>query len=216
MKTSLKWRLAQKIELQWWKNYLKNKPTNDYLTWKKDYWRNLLQQLPSLPLGKAQRVLDAGCGPSGMYSVLNQKHIDAIDPLIEAYEKDLSHFNKKDYPQVQFYNDTLEQYTTDTPYDTVFCMNAINHVSDINQSVDKLISLTAKKGFLVLSIDAHNYAFFKHLFRLLPGDVLHPHQYDLTEYQNMLIQRNCRIVQTLRLKQHFFFDYYVLVAERKD
>ena len=51
---------------------------------------------------------------------------------------------------------------------------------------EKLVKLTKSGGKLIVSIDAHNYQLFKHVFRLITGDILHPHQYDLKEYKKML------------------------------
>ena len=97
----------------------------------------------------------------------------------------------------------------------VFCMNAINHVSDLALCFEKLVELTLPGGSLIVTIDAHNFAFFKHLFRAIPGDVLHPHQYDLKEYEKMLTSRSCELTSVTRMKKEFFFDHYVLVVRRK-
>jgi 2-polyprenyl-6-hydroxyphenyl methylase/3-demethylubiquinone-9 3-methyltransferase len=68
---------------------------------------------------------------------------------------------------------------------------------------------------IIVTIDAHNHSFFKKLFRLLPGDILHPHQYDLKEYEDFLTSRNCDIIQSIHLKHDFFFDHYMLIAKKK-
>ena len=39
---TIKWKLAQTIELRWWKNYLGDKNPTEYRAWKKQYWLNLL------------------------------------------------------------------------------------------------------------------------------------------------------------------------------
>jgi 2-polyprenyl-6-hydroxyphenyl methylase/3-demethylubiquinone-9 3-methyltransferase len=84
----------------------------------------------------------------------------------------------------------------------------------LGASFDKIVDLTKANGRLVVSIDAHNYGFFKHLFRTLPGDILHPHQYDLAEYEAMLTRRGCHIARTVLMKKEFFFNYYVLVTTK--
>ena len=70
---------------------------------------------------------------------------------------------------------TLEDFESPKNYDKVFCLNAINHVEDLGLCFDKLVQFTRSGGTLIVSIDAHNYQLFKHVFRLLPGDILHPH-----------------------------------------
>lgn len=216
MKKTLKWNIAQKAELKWWENYLKGKDVEQYHTWKKAYWQKLLDTIKeSCPVNPGMDVLDAGCGPAGVFMNLAECKVDAVDPLVDEYEKNLSHFKRSNYPFTTFYSLPIEQYKTDKKYDIIFCMNAINHVADINFSYDLLASMVKPGGKIVVTIDAHNHAFFKHLFRLVPGDILHPHQYDLKEYENFLTNRNFKILQSEKLKDEFFFDHYMQVGELK-
>jgi 2-polyprenyl-6-hydroxyphenyl methylase/3-demethylubiquinone-9 3-methyltransferase len=87
-------------------------------------------------------------------------------------------------------------------------MNAINHVADIGTAYDRLIAATKEGGSVVISIDAHNHTFLKHLFRIIPGDILHPHQYDLQEYNEFMTSWGCSIRKTVLIKKEFFFSHY--------
>ena len=212
---TLKWKVAQATEWRWWINYLKTKDKAEYLEWKRGYWNDLLVKAgDALPITRGSRILDAGCGPAGIFIVLDGHEVHAVDPLLDKYAENLSQFDKNDYPYVTFHTLPLEDYTDQEPFDIVFCMNAINHVSDLPGSFDRIVEHTGPGGYLVVTIDAHNHAFFKQLFRLVPGDILHPHQYDLREYENMLTSRGCEMVSTVHLKKEFFFDHYMLVAQR--
>ncbi len=213
MKNELRWKVAQAAEIRWWQNYLRKKPKKDYLKWKHAYWVDLIEQT-GLPVNEGAQVLDAGCGPAGVFMALEKCQVDAVDPLLDTYEEKLDHFKKQDYPHVQFYHAPLETFSPDQSYDQIYCLNAINHVADLALCFDKLVSMTKPGGDLVVSIDAHNFSFFKHLFRLLPGDILHPHQFDLEEYEAMLTARNCTIKKSLLFKKEFFFNYFVLVVKR--
>ena len=72
-KASLKWKIAQTLEYKWWQNYLKKKNTAEYLSWKETYWNNLLAEIAAfLPLLKGNKILDAGCGPAGIFMALNE------------------------------------------------------------------------------------------------------------------------------------------------
>jgi 2-polyprenyl-6-hydroxyphenyl methylase/3-demethylubiquinone-9 3-methyltransferase len=115
---------------------------------------------------------------------------------------------------VDFKNSTIEAYSDSKKYDYVFCLNAINHVADIYLAYQKISGLLAENGQLIFSIDAHNYSLFKKLFRAVPGDILHPHQYDLTEYELMLNEVGLKVKKTVKLKQEFFFNHYVLLATK--
>lgn len=208
----LRWKIAQAAEIRWWQNYLGKKDKASYLTWKKQYWTSFLDDC-GLTVPPNVHCLDAGCGPAGIFTVLNEQQIDAVDPLLDDYNQKLQHFTPTDYPNVKFITSPLEQYKSAKTYDYVFCLNAINHVADLDACWDHLFAMTKPNGTLVVSIDAHNHAVLKHIFRAIPGDILHPHQYDLQEYKNMVTQRGGKILKTVHKDQAFFFDYYVLVIE---
>jgi 2-polyprenyl-6-hydroxyphenyl methylase/3-demethylubiquinone-9 3-methyltransferase len=210
---TLKWKLAQSIELRWWKNYLGDKNPAEYAAWKKQYWQNLLSKIETLKFTDGLEILDCGCGPAGVFMAMPKNvKVDAEDPLLLDYETNLAHFKQSNYPLINFFAVPLEDFNPSKKYDLIFCMNAINHVSDINFCYDKLCSMLKPNGQLVITIDAHNHSFFKNLFRAIPGDVLHPHQYDLNEYNQFLTSRKLKIVKTEKLKSEFFFNHYLQVA----
>lgn len=207
-----KWKLAQALEIRWWKYYLAGKTPRDYLRQKTDYWKRVMAQAHILPAPGA-RVLDAGCGPAGIFIALPQQQVDAVDPLLEQYEQNLEHFDPEAYPNVRFRSLLLEEFQAEQSYDLIFCLNAINHVADIDVAFDRLVNGLHPDGRLWLSIDAHRSRFLRSVFQLLPGDVLHPHQYLLEEYRQMLTSRGLEVVQSLNLKPGRIFDYYLLEAK---
>jgi 2-polyprenyl-3-methyl-5-hydroxy-6-metoxy-1,4-benzoquinol methylase len=213
---TFRWKIAQAAEIRWWQGYLKNKPTTDYAVWKTKYWQELLAEIGLVTsITEGSKILDAGCGPAGIFMIFNNQSVDALDPLLDDYEAKLPHFKRENYPNVQFFSQPLESFSDKKAvYDTVFCLNAINHVADLKQAFDVLVDATKSGGTLVVSIDAHNYSFLKTIFQALPGDVLHPHQFDLAEYSAMLTSRGCRIERTLLKKSESIFNYYVLVATK--
>ena len=206
-----KWKIAQHAELKWWKSYLRDKDPVEYLNWKTSYWRDFLKAI-GVDIADGQAIIDAGCGPAGIFTILDQCEVDAVDPLLGAYEKWLKIFSPSQYPWVRFHEETLEAYVPNQVFDIAFCLNVINHVKDFDRSIDKLISMTREGGMMVMSIDAHNWQFFRLLFRLLPLDILHPHQYSLKEYENALAEKGLTIERSVKIKSGFLFDYYCLVA----
>jgi 2-polyprenyl-3-methyl-5-hydroxy-6-metoxy-1,4-benzoquinol methylase len=213
---NIKWRIAQYLELFWWKRYLHNKTKADYLKWKKQYWENLFKKLENdVVVQHSDKVIDFGCGPAGCFVLLSQNKVIAVDPLIDKYQHSLSHFAKQDYLNTTFVASTIEAFNVNEQADVVLCMNAINHVNDIDCAMDVVCAAVKSGGSLVISIDAHNYSFLKWLFRLLPGDMLHPHQYNLAEYTSMIESRDIRVLNTIKLTKGFVFDYYVVVGERR-
>lgn len=212
----IRWQIAQWFELKWWENYFHAKDKSQYYQWKKNYWKNLLEKIAtSVVVTESNTLADLGCGPAGIFILFPQNKVVAIDPLLDKYENKLSFFSPSDYLNVRFQNVALEDFKSTEKMDVVFCMNAINHVSDIQKSFQILAEVAKEKGKIVVTIDAHNHTFFKQLFRLIPGDILHPHQYDLEEYENFLEENGCHVLETVNLKHEFFFDHYIIVAEKK-
>lgn len=205
----LRWKIAQAAEIRWWQNYLEGKPIGEYLDWKRGYWLDLLGRM-KINTKTTDTIVDVGCGPAGIFMAFPDNQVTAVDPLMDAYSDKIQHFDPKRYPNTSFVNAPIESYLPKEQFDYVFCLNAINHVADLGMGFDNVIRLAKPGATLIISIDAHNFGFFKHLFRALPGDILHPHQYDLEEYKQMIIERACRIEQVELFKKEFFFDYYVI------
>ena len=211
---NLRWQIAQFFELKWWQLYLKRREQKAYLDWKKAYWRRFLQEA-GLHLPDGYKVLDAGCGPAGIFILLDNQNVTAIDPLLNTYEAALPHFKKSQYPNVQFECTALEAFTAPAPFDAVFCLNAINHVADIHKCFRQLASLTKNGGTAAISIDAHKYQAIKKLFRAFPGDILHPHQYDQSEYIQMADAAGFAVDRMVLLEKGRIFDYVLLVAQKR-
>ncbi len=212
--TYIRWKIAQWFELRWWKNYLHGKSKEEYLAWKKQWWGAILSMLPDeMQIWSDAKIVDLGCGPSGVFMMYGAYDVTAVDPLIEEYEKQIPFFRRENFKNVKFVKSTIEEFETKEKFDFVFCMNAINHVRDFEKAMDVLVNCVGERRNLVLTIDAHNHSFFKKLFRLVPGDILHPHQYDLMEYQGALEKRGIKILKSIRLKHEFFFDHYLIVAK---
>ena len=215
MKLNWRWRLAQKLELFWWKNYLSQKQPADYLAWKKTYWQTLFQQIgKDVPITERTQILELGCGPAGCFVFLDKNNITAVDPLIEEYERQLEHFRKSDYPKTRFVQSTMEELLLKETADIVLCMNAINHVNDISKAVNVIAQALKPDGIVLMSVDAHNNNWIKKIFRLIPGDALHPHQYELNEYIQMLQHAGLKVERIIQLKKNLIFSYHLIIAKK--
>ena len=212
MGSRLKWKLAQRYEKAWWKRYLKRNE-QEYTEYKKDYWSNILKII-SEKSAENKTVLDVGCGPSGIYMLLDKSLVTAVDPLIEDYEKELSVFSKEKYPWVKFISDKIETFESEQTYDYIFCMNSLNHVDAILLTIQKLSKMLKEDGNLILSIDVHNYKIFKYFLRYTGLDVLHPHQLSLTDYSMLLAKEGIIISKKVLLKKRFVFNHLLLIAKK--
>ena len=206
---SLRWRIAQWLEIRWWRQYLHSKDKADYYEKKSKYWYRVLNTL-DFPVPNEQQVLEVGCGPAGIFTILNTCKVLALDPLITKYETHLPHFKPEDYPWVTFENVAIEQAKL-SAYPLVFCFNAINHIADWERGLDQLTALTLPGGTLILGIDVHNHSWLKHIFRWLPGDALHPQQHDRNDYRRALQKRGWIVEKEQVLKKGLIFDYWTVI-----
>lgn len=209
--STLRWRIAQALEIRWWQHYLRRRDRVAYLNRKRQYWQRVLTAANIQPIA-GQRILDAGCGPAGIFIALEQCQVDALDPLLQQYAANLPHFQPLSYPYVRFLYQPLETFEPATPYPLVFCLNAINHVADLPLALDRLVAALAPGGKLVLAVDVHRSSFLKRLFRQFPVDILHPHQHDETDYHQLLTERHLNIQQTVSLREGTIFRYLLMVA----
>ncbi len=216
MNSTKRWRIAQYFEIRWWKRYLRHKTPEDYLASKKKYWHTCLDELETrIEVTPAAKILDVGAGPAGIFIIWDNHKIDAIDPLFDEYEKHLPHFSKKRYKNVSFHTMAFEQFSTETKYDLIFCLNAINHFIDAESSLQKLAALAAPGGILVLSVDTHSKLFFRPFFRLLPIDILHPHQFSLDEFISRLNKlAGFEISEVSLSKKGFFFNLNTIILRK--
>ena len=204
--------MAQWLELRWWERYLKPLKKEDYYSKKKQYWQQILHQLELEPVVN-QPILEAGCGPAGIFTILHNQKVDAIDPLLRKYTQRLTHFSPEEYPWVRFHATTLEDHSCQ-PYPLVFCFNAINHIANWEDGMRKLVQFTAADGRLALGVDVHKYSWLRWVFRYLPGDLLHPQQHIAEEYRAVLQKHNMTIEHEFISKKGLIFDYWIVLLHK--
>lgn len=208
-----KWHIAQWAEIRWWKRYLKRKPPDTYLTWKTAYWKSFIKRL-EIPLEPGMRVLDAGCGPAGVFIALEGCQVDALDPLLPAYAE-LAHFQPEKYPWVSFIKEGLEHFDRENAFDLVFCLNAINHMADVPIALQRLFLALKEEGRAYISVDAHRSGALKWLFQHIPADVLHPFQEDLNGYRALLERTGFRVVSATLYEKGHIFGYWVFHLQKQ-
>lgn len=215
MKGSWKWKVAQKLELKWWKKYLKGTDLQEYLKYKHQYWIDFLKSI-KLDYNALQNtfIYDVGCGPAGIFTILSQSKVIAVDPLLNQYKTELSVFNESKYPWVLFQSSTIESYKFGQKADSVFCLNVINHVIDIPKTLVNLNAGTKLGGQIIVSTDAHNFLLLKLIFKLIPGDMLHPHQYSQNEYKHFIENAGFKVTEEICLNRAFIFRYVVFKATK--
>lgn len=198
----------------WWKRYLRKKAPDEYLRNKQAYWGRTLEQL-EWDTQPQRRVLDAGCGPAGIFIHLHAtEDVTALDPLLDRYEADLAVFYREDYPAVTFLTQPLEQAITVAPFQAIYCFNAINHVANWEAALDALTAAAAPGCRMILTSDVHRHRWLLPIFRLLPGDALHPQQHLAAAYREALVRRGWTIEREEIMRQEAIFNYVGWVVVR--
>jgi len=209
-----RWKIAQFFEGLWWRYYTMNADPAEYLSWKTRYWQDFLEKYEvQIPYASAKNILDAGCGPAGIFIILN-KDTTAIDPLLLTYEEELTIFDRSWYPDVQFHNMSIEAMVLDNSFDLIFCMNALNHVADIKKSLRNLFHYARPGATFVLSVDVHRYQLLKAIFRIFQADILHPHQDSTEDYLSLLSEAGFQVENNYLLRENGIFDYKVFIAKK--
>ena len=184
-----------------------------YAGWKRAYWRTFLADIGlRVPVGA--RVLDAGCGPAGIFAALPHAAVTAVDPLLARYDE-LPAFERDDFPHVRWVAAPLESFVAAGEFDFVFCLNVINHVRDLAGVSRVLAEACRPGGTVVISVDAHRHRLLKPLFRAVPGDILHPHQLDIVGYRDAFADAGLTVRSERLYKRTAIFDYVVLVLTPK-
>ena len=217
MKLTKRWKVAQYFEIRWWRKYLQHKNPEEYHLSKKKYWSSFLGQLSTeIEINEKTKILDVGAGPAGIFILWDKNKIDAIDPLFDKYETHIPHFTKKLYKNVTFYTTPIEGFSTPQKYDLIFCLNAINHFIDVENSLQILAHLLAPEGFLVISVDTHSMLFLRPLFKTLQLDILHPHQFGLNEFlETIKKMEEFKIGEVILSKRGFLFNLHTIVLKKK-
>ncbi len=150
-----RWKEAQKAEKEWWVE-------GDGPKWDiagiarlhRIKYSGLLKKVGRIIKGKkSDRVLDLGCGPScsSMYFPYGKKY--GVDPLIDE-------FRKAGYtlPKGMVFRKGIGEKIPFKRgfFDTVMCMNAIDHARDPARVIDECARVLRPGGHLILEIYVHN------------------------------------------------------------
>ncbi len=207
---SLRWKIAQFFESIWWRWYLHGKEPVVYLNWKRNYWADFKKRF-GIEIKEGTRILDAGCGPAGIFISLTGHQVTAVDPLLSKYRR-LPHFQVVNTANILFLESTLEELESPHEYDVVFCLNVINHVADMNRSLKKLRDVMKERGVLYLSVDAHRSGFVRNLFQQIQGDILHPHQFTLPDYVQLIENQGFTVMNSQLVKKEWISSYHLITA----
>lgn len=196
-----RWKFAQEKEASCWDANQTKVSSEEYQILKKEYWRRVLDKVLSETSYDSKKILDFGCGPSGLVLYFTDEiDLTCMDPLMSFYLNEFPYL--KDRP-FRYINEAIESYTDEDTFDYIFGFNAIDHVKDIRKSLKNLTNLMTEDGFLVLSINVHEYSSIQFLLNWtnIIFDRLHPHQYTGAQYKALLMDAGFEVVEVISIDE---------------
>ena len=114
--------------------------------WEKYRYLNEIKTIVGICDGS--KILDVGCGISTVLHFVKGKKY-GIDPLAESYKEIYIYpedicISKGEGENIPF---------TDTYFDIIFCSNVLDHVRDPQKTIDNILKVLRKDGFLVLTVE---------------------------------------------------------------
>lgn len=128
-------------------------------------------------------VLDAGCGTGYGARLLATvaKQVVAVDVSAEAVAAARDQWHA---PNMRWYECAIENLSAQDPFETVVCLEALEHLDDMEAGLAKLLELLAPQGTLVLSVPVQQGANPWH----------HGRDWTISEWDEFLLGRGLQTV----------------------
>lgn len=139
-------------------DFSKEYTISDYLAREVDRYAATKFQilLGQMPLDGCLRVLNVGCGSGESNLWLAEKGyiVDAIDPAEEAISMSEQLKERYKLQQLRLIQVGIEEFSPDVPYDAVFVLDVLEHLSDDALAARKFHGLLKPGGVVFISVPA--------------------------------------------------------------
>ncbi|MCX6715031.1 MAG: methyltransferase domain-containing protein [Candidatus Uhrbacteria bacterium] len=197
-----RWLSAQKEESDCWIQHEKKLNTPEYLRLKKMFWHKLFAKIfPDKHLRAEQRVLDFGCGPSGVVlEIADQCQLTCLDSLMNEY---IEHFPFLKNYYADYQQGQMETFVAAQPFDLVLGFNSLDHVENIPVALHRTLDLLKGDGVAVFTLNCHTVSWVRFVFSKLNIilDPPHPHQYTEKQYQQIIEGNGFHVERAISLDE---------------
>lgn len=164
------------------------------------------------PLGHGKRMLDYGCGDGSFIQALLGSDLRPLEVIGAEIAEDLIEGCRRKLsprPDLRFVHvDELASIAAKTPIDVIVCMEVLEHVVDLEETLDRLHSLLADGGSIVISVPVETgpVLLLKQAVRILAGwrgigDYAWTSRYSLAEYAaSMFAGAEQRVIRPVYLR----------------
>lgn len=159
-----------------------------------------------------KRVFDVGAGMGRMVGY----YIDQCEKVIatDIFQNQVDYMNErfKDYPNFKatifdVMTDDLKQY--EESFDTVICINVLEHLEDDLQAVKNMKKLLCENGHLILFVPA-----FQKLYCQLDKNVSHYRRYNKGQLKTLAEQCDMEVVKNIYFNALGVIPYYLKGKKR--
>jgi SAM-dependent methyltransferase len=174
-----RWKMAQKGETTWWRNWLKEHDNDDQ-------WLMTVMQYFNLHNGQEfdkKTVIDIGGGPLGLLTKIKAYTKIVIDPLQIDTDKNLARIRARGE------NIPLNSGCSDC----VFIYNVLQHVVSPLRVLEEGTRIL-KKGGKFYILEQLN----------LPSDKLHPHSLKMNMFKNWIDNNHLKILKMTKEEECYF------------
>lgn len=112
----------------------------------------LVKELEDL---SGKKVLDIGSGVGQLFNTLKSfgaEKIVGIEPSFRNFEH-----SKNKYSEIEVYNGTLENFSTEDKFHVIICIAVFEHIVDIDSAFSKISSLLENEGTFYLMVADFDY-----------------------------------------------------------
>ncbi len=186
-----RWQEAQHLE----ESQATTDEVRQWVEVRKDTWANFVAYLRRAGyLTNPRRVLDIGGKYTTVFLALREGERYAVDPVyLSMFEQHPFLQDVEELKGVHFLAMPAEEIQEVGSFDTIFCINMLDHMAVPQQLVDTIDALLTPGGNLILVIDCYADRLVREIVRRFDVDVPHPHHFLAEDIRRMFSRLSLRI-----------------------
>jgi hypothetical protein len=163
---------------------------HEWVEVRRDTWARLIDYLMRQGLvNRPRKTLDIGGKGTAIFLALKDGERYAVDPVYQDLFQVHPFLRELDeYQGVNFLAMPVEEVATVDRFESIFCINVLDHMADLKTIAGKIEGLLAPSGTLVVIVDCYADRAVRNLVRWFDVDLPHPHHF-LTQDIPLLFSR---------------------------
>lgn len=146
-------------------------------------WPNLISYLRGyVTFDGKSKILEIGGGPTSIFLAIGEGERYMVDPnwstILQAnpFMGDVV-----EYGGVTFISSAIEDVAIDKKFNLIFTINTLDHVADLEPTVNKINELLEPAGYLIVIVDCYADSAVRNIMSFFDIDLPHPHHFLTTD-----------------------------------